>query len=198
MKKFLVFAPACLALLFSACTSPSSSVTRYMLAPCLPKSEQTAESVPAIQFARISIPAYVDTSQIVTRSGANTVLVNENRRWAEPLARAVQRLIPTQVAQLVRGKQLKSFENVSVFIDRLDGPLHDGPVQISAQVIISSISDSTLRNESFLFTKSVPVPTRKVADESACYADYAQALSSAIFELSLAISEALEAPSPAK
>lgn len=200
MKKFLVLIPACTALLLAtvSCMKSNSPVIRYTLSSALPATAEQPECVPAIKFSRISVPAYIDNSQIVTRDGQNTVLVSETRRWAEPLANAVQRLIPLQVAQLSQGKKLRDFENISVYIDRLDGPLQSGDVQISAQVIISHIQNAELRNESFIFSKSLPLSPATSNQVNGLYAAYACTLSQAIFELSFAIAEALEDPASAQ
>ncbi len=192
MKKtnlFLALLPACLGLL--ACAVPNTpNPVRYTLTPTAPGSTPAA---PAVTFARIAVPAYIDIPQIVTRNSENTVVINEMRIWAEPLARAVQRAVPVQVAQNLCGKKLKPFEKVSVFIDRLDGTL-DGEVLISAQIIVSRLTATEIKNESFLFSKNISAGTidgviYDVTEDP--YATYARALSEAVAALSRAIADNL-------
>jgi uncharacterized lipoprotein YmbA len=184
MKKtsfVLALLPACLGLL--ACSvSNTPNPVRYTLTPPAPESTPAA---PAVPFARIAVPAYIDTPQIVTRDSENTVSLSEARIWAEPLARAIQRAVPIQVAQNLCGKKLKSVEKVSVFIDRLDGTL-DGEVFISAQIVVSRLTETEMLNDSILFSKTIPV----VRGEDP-YATYARALSDAVAALSQAVADNL-------
>lgn len=193
MKKFLAFVPACAILLFSvACSTQNVPVVRYTLTSRLPEKSVQAEAVPAVKFSRITVPAYIDSQQIVTRKSETSVLVNDSQRWAEPLAYAIQRLIPAQVSQLLCGKTLSPFESVSVFIDRLDGKLGGDFVQISAQIVITRVRESALENESFIFTQSIPATCPESATADARYTAYAQSLSQAVFKLSETIAAALE------
>lgn len=199
MKKILPFFPACALLLFSAaCTAPNAPAVRYTLSSRIPEKNVRTEIVPAVKFSRITVPAYIDTQQIVTRQSENAVLVNDAQRWAEPLAYAIQRLIPAQVSQLLCGKTLNPFESVSVFIDRLDGKLGGDSVQISAQIVIARIRESALENESFIFTQSVPAVRPESATADALCAAYAQSISQAVFKLSEAVAAALEKPESAR
>lgn len=173
----LLFAPA----FFASCTvggNPTS--TRYTLTPL---SETTMIAVPAIPFGRISVPAYIDTPQIVTRKSENIVVLNETHIWAEPLARSIQRLIPILVSQKLQKKKLKNFEKVSVFIDRLDGSPVEG-VSTSAQIVISRLTDTEIQSESFLFSETIPV-----AQDKEPYVAYVQAISVAVGKIADAVAE---------
>lgn len=199
MKKLLAFVPVCAILLFSAaCSTQNVPAVRYTLSARAPAKGVEAEIVPAVKFTRITVPAYIDTQQIVTRKSENSVLVSNSQRWAEPLAYAIQRLIPAQVSQLLCGKTLSPFESVSVFIDRLDGKLGGDSVQISAQIVIARIREASLENKSFIFAQSVPATRPESASADARYAAYAQSLSQAIFKLSETIAAALEKPESAR
>ena len=192
MKKtsfVLALLPACLGLVACAVSNTPNPV-RYTLTPPAPTSTAAA---PAVPFARIAVPAYIDTPQIVTRNSENTVVLNETRIWAEPLARAIQRAIPIQVAQKLYGKKLKNVEKVSVFIDRLDGTL-DGEVLISAQIVVSRLTETEIKSESILFSKNISAGTidEVIYDISEDpYAAYARTLSDAVAALSQAIADNL-------
>lgn len=166
--------------LLSACVASNAPTTlRYTLTPIVPECSAAA---PAIPFARIAVPAYIDTSQIVTRRSDNIVVISETKTWAEPLARTVQRALPILVSKNVRGKKLKNFEKISVFIDRLDGEL-GGELTISAQIVVSRLTETEVESESFLFSKNVSVKTDDgvifdITEDP--YAVYAQTISAAI------------------
>lgn len=168
-------------ILLAACSAPKAPTTvRYTLTPTATECNIPA---PAIPFARIAVPAYIDTQPIVTRKTDNIVVLNETKIWAEPLTRSIQRTLPILVSQNIQNKKLKTFENVSVFIDRLDGELA-GKIKISAQIIVSRLSETAVESESFLFSRDVPV---KQAEDP--YAAYAQAISTAITELAQSVAE---------
>ena len=108
MKKIsfvLALLPACLGLLACVASNTPNPV-RYTLTPLAPECDAAA---PAVPFARIAVPAYLDTPQIVTRKSDNVVVINEAKTWAEPLARSIQRALPILVSQNLRGKKLKNF-----------------------------------------------------------------------------------------
>lgn len=192
MKKIsfvLALLPACLGLLACVASNTPNPV-RYTLTPLAPECDAAA---PAVPFARIAVPAYLDTPQIVTRKSDNVVVINEAKTWAEPLARSIQRALPILVSQNLRGKKLKNFEKVSVFIDRLDGEL-GGKLTISAQIVVSRLTETEIESESFLFSKSVSAGE---ADEVIYditedpYTTYAQAISAAVAALSQAVADNL-------
>lgn len=184
MKNFFLSATLFSATLLSvACAVPqASTTTRYTLTPLAP---ENTSAIPAIPFARIAVPAYIDTPQIITRKSDNSVELNENRIWAEPLARAIQRTLPISVAQNLQGKKLRDFEKVSVFIDRLDGTL-GGEITVSAQIVVSRLTESDTESASSLFAHRVPA---KQSDDA--YAAYAQAISEAVAALAEAVAEQL-------
>lgn len=181
MKKNAFLFALLSAVIFSACTTPSAPTTmRYTLSPLA--AENTA-AAPAVPFARIAVPAYIDTEQIVTRKSENIVILNETRIWAEPLARTIQRTLPVLVSGKLQGKKLRDFEKISVFIDRLDGTLGEA-ITVSAQIIVSRLTETATESESIRFAQRIPVPE---ADDA--YAAYAQAISTAVAELAQAVAD---------
>lgn len=139
MKKALLhtISLAVLSTLFCACLPINNSVPArfYTLAPKAPESLISGVPVENLPFGRISIPTYLDTPQIITRAGENRVVLNENDRWAEPLARGIQRMLPRQTAEFVHGKKLKKISQINVAIDRLDGECA-GKITLMARITI--------------------------------------------------------------
>ena len=118
---------------------------------------------------------------------------NPVRYTLTPSAPTSMAAIPIQVAQKLCGKKIKNVEKVSVFIDRLDGTL-DGKVLISAQIVVSRLTETEIKSESFLFSKNISAGTidEVIYDISEDpYATYAQAISAAVAALAQAIADNL-------
>lgn len=80
-------------LLVSACGG-SPKVRYYTLqAPPAPA------SAPDVAIAPVGLPEAVDRSQIVVRTGGNTVDISDVNRWAEPLKSGVARVLRANVMQ---------------------------------------------------------------------------------------------------
>lgn len=62
-----------------------------------PASEATnrpdAAREPVVAVTRVRLPDYLDRSQLVSRSGANALTVDDDNRWGEPLAESVPRVL---------------------------------------------------------------------------------------------------------
>ena len=95
-------------MVLSACTGISKPSKFYVLS-ALPESETAAEAVSnqnlAIGIGPITLPIYLDRSQIVTRISRNELEMNEFHRWAEPLKENFFRVLA---------------ENLSVLLDTVD------------------------------------------------------------------------------
>jgi uncharacterized lipoprotein YmbA len=63
---------------------------------------RTEGNIPVI-VGPVEIPAYLDRPQVVTLSGENTIKVSEMNRWAEPLDRAVERVVALDLQALGKG-----------------------------------------------------------------------------------------------
>ncbi len=101
----LTVAGTALALL-SACMnlggSPSTA-TRFFLLESRPAAgpaatEKDAPADLAIGVGPVTVPAYLDRPQIVTRTKGNELLVDDFRQWAEPLRVAITRVMREDLA----------------------------------------------------------------------------------------------------
>jgi uncharacterized lipoprotein YmbA len=92
-------------LLLSACGSAPTE-HYYTLLGTLPVAhvdDAAAEPTPAITIASVTLPEAVDRSELVVRSGSNTVTVMETQRWAESLKSAVPRAMAGDLSRLLGG-----------------------------------------------------------------------------------------------
>jgi uncharacterized lipoprotein YmbA len=91
-------------MVLSACTGISKPSKFYVLS-ALPESETTAEAVSnenlAIGIGPITLPIYLDRSQIVTRISRNELEMNEFHRWAEPLKENFFRVLAENLSVLL-------------------------------------------------------------------------------------------------
>ena len=85
---------------------------------------------PAVVLRQVSLPSYLDRDALVLRSsGAVQILVSEYHLWAEPLSKAVPRLLEETMRPLVQEKGLQllwqdaadAILQVDVAFLRLDG-----------------------------------------------------------------------------
>ena len=159
-----IFLPAFAAVALAGCNGPLFSVfpqesgaspTRQFVL----SSEVTAGTeLPEVTFARITIPAYLDVPQIVTREG-NEISRSEKNRWGEPLARGVARVLALRCSAVasLRGVKPAPTERVRVAIERFDGR-PDGNAEISARyALIPEAATGAKTVEFRLFRASVPV-----------------------------------------
>lgn len=87
--------------LLTACLNlggSASTATRFFLlesrpAAALATTENDAPAAFAIGVGPVTIPAYLDRPQIVTRTNGNELLVDDFRQWAEPLRFAITRVM---------------------------------------------------------------------------------------------------------
>ncbi|HQP31713.1 MAG TPA: PqiC family protein [Deltaproteobacteria bacterium] len=105
MPKTPFFCPAaalCLALIMlSACASGGAE--RFYVIEALPACTPTglpAGDTPVLGVGPIEIPAYLDRPQIITRVRAHELMLNEHALWAEPLEKAVARVIALNLGAL--------------------------------------------------------------------------------------------------
>ncbi len=100
-------------LLFMGCASKSPPVEFYTLDP-LPRTQATAELKSATQVTRIGVgpirfPEYLDRPQIVTRTAANRLKVDEFHRWASSLSVNFSRVLTENVSILMRTNRVAAF-----------------------------------------------------------------------------------------
>jgi hypothetical protein len=92
-------------LLLSACGSAPIEHYYTLLgtSPVAHVIDAAAEPTPAITIASVTLPEAVERSELVVRSGSNSVTVMETQRWAESLKSAVPRAIAGDLSRLLDG-----------------------------------------------------------------------------------------------
>jgi hypothetical protein len=92
-------------LLLSACGSAPIEHYYTLLgtSPVAHVVDAAAEPTPAITIASVTLPEAVERSELVVRSGSNSVTVMETQRWAESLKSAVPRAIAGDLSRLLDG-----------------------------------------------------------------------------------------------
>lgn len=129
-------AARCLALAallaLAACAGRNAPIRFYMLEPLAGKAPASlpGEGLPPIGVGPVTMAAYLNRPQIVTRSEHNRLQINETRQWAENLRTAFPRVLVQDLAHLLGSDRVFSFPwrreariryQVVVDVDRFDG-----------------------------------------------------------------------------
>jgi len=98
-----------------------------------------------LQIGPISLPRYLDRSQIVSRSSGNQVDLAEFDRWSEPLHESFTRVLAGNLGTLLptddiliypnRGSADETFYQLKMEVTRFDGR-RDGEVTLEARWIV--------------------------------------------------------------
>ncbi len=130
------------ALLLAACVPAQRPIEYYGLAalPAAPAEDARTAKL-RIQVREVSLPQYLDRSQIVVRVGANRFQVSDSHTWLEQLPAAVARVLAENIGSrlgtpaVYTPSQRVPYEPdylVEVDIFRLD-PLRAGAVELDAR-----------------------------------------------------------------
>lgn len=140
----------------------------------------------------VRVPDYLDRPQIVTRTGENTLDLNEFHRWAEPLRVNITAILVQNLSHLLQTDGIvntsRNFGHplrfqVGVDVQRFDGE-PGGKVILSGRwSIVSDDGRQTIVGRGFSFYEQT---------QSETHEDYVAALSRTIAELSRVIAEELE------
>ena len=84
---------------FGARADPS---TFFQLSPVPPPAAQSPVAA-SVGLGPVTVPAYLDRLQLVTRLSDNQLDVNETERWAEPLDEGITRTLQVNLAALLPG-----------------------------------------------------------------------------------------------
>ncbi|OYW77751.1 MAG: hypothetical protein B7Z37_02360 [Verrucomicrobia bacterium 12-59-8] len=104
--------PFGLLLAFTGCSvlKPVKDTTvRHLLESLVPDHTLTAAR-PAIAVNRPSLPGYLDSSQLVTRSDGRLMVSNRDI-WGEPLDTGISRVIASSLSRLTGSKNIQPVEN---------------------------------------------------------------------------------------
>jgi uncharacterized protein len=111
IRRIAAFIAACaLATLSTGCRTPDSHL--YTLSSSVPAAATPGEgSSNLIVFVGpVSIPAIVDLPQIVVRTSANEVTVDEFNRWAAPLASNISHVVAENLAVMLGTPRVSSYQ----------------------------------------------------------------------------------------
>jgi len=141
----------CIALLLPGCLGKGSNPSRYyvlheIVEPTLDSGpDLLKEDNALLQIGPISLPRYLDRSQIVSRSSGNQVDLAEFDRWSEPLHESFTRVLAGNLGTLLptddiliypnRGSADETFYQLKMEVTRFDGR-RDGEVTLEARWIV--------------------------------------------------------------
>jgi uncharacterized lipoprotein YmbA len=160
VKKYGLFPIAlCVLACLAACGGRSPQPKYYLLGEERPAAAVPQGDGPAVVLRQVSLPSYLDRDALVLRSGgAVRMAVAEYHHWAEPLSKAVPRLLEETMRPLLQEKGLHllwqdaadAALQVDVALLRLDG-IPGGTAGISARWRIQDASGTLLAQG--LFTR---------------------------------------------
>jgi uncharacterized protein len=111
-RSLMAAALALAATIAAACgpvLAPQPDMTKfYTLSPI--DNAGAAEPMPiSIGIGPINLPAYLDRTEVVTRSGPNEMKVSQNNRWAEPLTTNFNRTLNEDLSRLLGPRQIVQY-----------------------------------------------------------------------------------------
>ena len=113
-------------------SSPKASF--YTLSTGAPLRPVAAPAPYRVAIGAVTVPDVVDRPQIVTRSGANQVTLDEFARWAEPLKSDIPRVIAASLARDLDGALVSTYPQsttigadcrVQIAVQRFDSAPND-------------------------------------------------------------------------
>jgi uncharacterized lipoprotein YmbA len=191
MKRRIAASAACaLAGIIAGCASTPAHL--YTLSPegAMPAAKEDPRlSTLAISIGPVSIPAIVDLQEIVLRSGANQISLDEFNRWASPLRNNIALVVADDLANI-----LGTSRATAVF-----GPEADYRVAIDVQAFDSALGDAATLNALWTVRRVKDGKTEtgrtldRVSFSEKSYGALAAAHSHALSRMSADIAEAIRA-----
>lgn len=83
----------------AACSQRAEPNFYVMSAEPEAPSSDTGKPQPVVAVMRVRLPQYLDRPEMVARSGANALMIDEDNRWGEPLAESVPRVLAENVSR---------------------------------------------------------------------------------------------------
>jgi uncharacterized lipoprotein YmbA len=171
----------------------------YTLAPAAPQNSAGVGSggAPAVAVGPVSLPAYLDRTQIVTQVNANRVELGELHAWVEPLDSLVARILVENLSALLGASEVHAW--------RPQGGLKSD-LRVEVEVLrfdTDALGASTLVARWLLFRGGDDADafrTERIVAQAGQPSDYearVAAMSSALAEFSRRVAEAVaQAPPP--
>ncbi|WP_277998131.1 PqiC family protein [Paraburkholderia terricola] len=132
MRLSLPFAIAVTVAALAGCASPKA--TFYTLSS-QPPAQSTAPAMPVtVLIGSVTVPDLVDRPQIVVRTSANQVTIDEFARWADSLKSQIPRVIAADLAQELNSPRVSAYPmagdpaalyRVQIDVQRFDATLGD-------------------------------------------------------------------------
>ena len=119
VRAWMIALSAVYLLVLSACVS-SPPVHYYSLSPIDTDYQQDPDDAVMLGIGPLSIPDYLNRSQIVTRDVDAQMRVDDFSRWTEPLADSMHRIISTDVDNLLHGVVVVMYPYDAVVRSHLD------------------------------------------------------------------------------
>jgi hypothetical protein len=97
-------------MIFSGCAGKSDPARFYQIPSSRELVSQdvfnAAHPVPVLGVGPVTLPAYLDRPQIVTRSGDSRLTLAEFDKWAEPLEDSISRIILSELTQQFKDRKV--------------------------------------------------------------------------------------------
>ena len=119
VRAWMIALSAVYLLVLSACVS-SPPVRYYSLSPIDTDYQQDPDDAVMLGIGPLSIPDYLNRSQIVTRDVDAQMRVDDFSRWTEPLVDSMYRIISTDVDNLLHGVVVVMYPYEAVVRSHLD------------------------------------------------------------------------------
>ena len=103
--KIVVFLIILVTCIYTGCTGITKPASFYLLSPLpdveKPMTIKSAQNTPLITIGPVTLPAYLDRLQMITRKGDNELVLSEFHRWAESLEDNFYRVLMENLSLLL-------------------------------------------------------------------------------------------------
>ena len=191
----------CATAVLSACAS-SPDPNLYLMKSANGSAISQGSSNVSVVVGPITMPEYLKRSEVVYRTNAHDIQINENDRWAESLERNISSVITSDVAAYLGTDQAFSYYanfstqpdySVRLNVTEFGRVSYD---RVSLSVSWELVNKST--RETKLYLENIQVPINYSGDSEAGpgVSDVIAAMNQALNELSLTISNKIIGRSP--
>jgi uncharacterized lipoprotein YmbA len=154
MRNSLILAAV---LLLSACADSPDS--HYFTLSTIPPQQAPSQDRPQVHLAMVKLPELYDRPQLVTRSGPQSVEIDEYDRWGEPLERMTARILAQDIGlrrPRAAGPLPASLDqaNLQVAVDEFAADRSVGRAVLSGNWKVVE-ADGTTRGGAFSFSQPV-------------------------------------------
>ena len=184
-----------IAVTFCSCgvLKPTEDPTRHFILKDKPVSKLTTKSQLSVLVGTVTIPDYLDHSEIVTVNAEGDLDLAEFHVWAEPLDKGIGRVVASNVSKLLDSPNVGPFPQIDPidfnyrvpiivrrFEMREDGKIH---LELGYAITTPGLGAKSSGSKSVSITKDVSDPTShgSIAEAmSECLADLSRQISSQV------------------